>query len=111
MKKGNYSWSPKVVGQGAVAWSEGRESFFSAWPLRKCPAVERERAVGETPRGGSAGAGWQCGRRDVNGDDEGKDLSTMREVNLLTQAGSLPALRSVRCHDKFHLPYFTAGTL
>lgn len=35
----------------------------------------------------------------------------MQEVSLLTHTGSLLALQSIQCHDKFHLPYFTAGTL
>lgn len=79
--------------------------------LKKVPRSRASGQRGETPQGGSAGAGRQRGRRDVNGDDEGKDLSTMREVNLLTQAGSLLALQSMWCRDKFHLPCFTAGTL
>lgn len=91
-----------MVSKGGRTRSGGlelRKGKFFCLALKKAP---------RPPGAGSAGAGQQRGRRVVNGDDEGK---TTREVNLLTQTGSLLILRSIRCRDKFHLPYFTAGTL
>ena len=66
-----------VVSKGGRTRSGGlelRKGKFFCLAIKKVPRSRASGRRGESPRGGSAGASRQRGRRVVNGDDEGKVL-------------------------------------